>query len=309
VTVGWGFLGAGRIAAHLAGVVARAERATLVRVGASDPARAAALGQAGSYEDVLADPRVDVVYVALANHLHLPWTRRALAAGKHVLCEKPLGLSLAESRSLAEEAQGRLVEASFYRWHPLVRQVQTLLGEIGPVEHVEGGFCFSGVPAADYRMSAAFGGGASLDVGCYPVSAALWAAGAVTLVSARSRMAGDVDLATSYRLEHASGATSDLVGSMDDPPRCWLVVTGARGEIELRGHAFTGTGELRFADGRVARRLAAEGNGYAAMVEAVSGWAVGGDDWVLPLADSLACAAVLDAAAVSAASGAAVAIT
>jgi predicted dehydrogenase len=249
-----------------------------------------------------------VVYVALANHLHLPWARRALAAGKHVLCEKPLGLSLAEARALAEEADGRLVEASFYRWHPLVRQAQALLGEVGPVEHVEGGFCFSGVPASDYRMSAAYGGGASLDVGCYPVSAALWAAGPVRLVSARSRMSGDVDLATSYLLEHASGATSDLVGSMDDPARCWLVVTGAHGEIELRGHAFTGTGEVRSADGRGTRRLAGGGNGYASMVEAVSGWAAGGDDWVLPLADSLACAAVLDAAAVSAASGSTVAL-
>ncbi|HEY5334696.1 MAG TPA: Gfo/Idh/MocA family oxidoreductase [Mycobacteriales bacterium] len=307
MTVGWGFLGAGRIATHLAGVVAQAESATLVRVGASDPDRAATLGQPGSYEDVLDDPRVAVVYIALANHQHRPWTMRALAAGKHVLCEKPLGLSLGEARSLAEAAEGRLVEASFYRWHPLVAQAQALLDDIGPVEHVEGGFCFSGVPRSDYRMTAAYGGGASLDVGCYPVSAALWAAGPVQSVSARSRTVGDVDVATTYRLEHVSGATSDLVGSMDDPPRCWLVITGARGEIELRGHAFTGTGEARFGDGRGTRRLAGGGGGgYAAMVDAVSGWAAGGDDWVLPLEDSLACAAVLDAAAVSAASGAAV---
>ncbi|MGH3743566.1 MAG: Gfo/Idh/MocA family protein [Mycobacteriales bacterium] len=306
MAVGWGFLGAGRIAAHLAHVVSHAPRAALIRVGSADQDRAAALGAPGSYDDVLADPRVEVVYVALANHLHRPWTLRALAAGKHVLCEKPLGLSLAEATELAAVADGRLVEASFYRWHPRVRRAQAALAEIGPVEHVAGGFCFPGVPPTDYRMSAAYGGGASLDVGCYPVSAALWAAGAVTAVSARSRMAGDVDLATSYRLEHVSGATSELVGSMDDPARCWLVVTGAGGEIELRGHAFTGSAEVRPAGGGASRRLDGGGDGYAAMVDAVSGWALGGDDWVLPLDDSLACAAVLDAAAVSAASGSAI---
>lgn len=308
MTVGWGFLGAGRIAGHLAGVVGREPRARLVRVGASDPARAAALGPPGTYDDVLADPAVDVVYVALANHLHRPWALAALAAGKRVLCEKPLGCSSAEAAELAAAADGRLVEATFYRWHPRVRLLASLLEGIGPVRRVSAGFCFGGVPAGDYRRSAACGGGASLDVGCYPVSAALLLAGPATSVSARSRPAGGVDLETAYRLEHASGARSELVASMDAPARQWLVVTGARGELALEEPAFTGSGEVRRSGAGGSSRLDAGGDAYAAMVHAVSGWAAGGDDWVLPVGDSLACARVLDAAAVSAGSARAVAL-
>ena len=121
--VRWGFLGAGGIArTALAPAVAAASGAVLHAVAARDPARAAALGPVRAYGDyaaLLADDDVDAVYVALHNDAHLPWTLAALAAGKHVLCEKPLGLSAAEVDQMAAAAGDRLVvEASWYRWHP-----------------------------------------------------------------------------------------------------------------------------------------------------------------------------------------------
>jgi predicted dehydrogenase len=304
VTVGWGFLGAGRIARHLAWEISQVATADVVAVGGSSVERAASLGvgRPGRYDAVLADPAVEVVYVALANHLHLPWTLRALEAGKHVLCEKPLGLTAAEVTVLSAAAGDRLlVEALMWRWHPRALLAAQRLREIGPIEHVSAGFCFGGVGPDDYRRSAACGGGASLDVGVYPVSAALWAAGPVMSVSARSR-GGPVDLATSYLLEHVSGATSQLEASMDDRAAQWLVVTGRSGEVELRGDAFTGGGELLVSDGSSTSRVVVDGSGYRAMVEAVSTRVHGGDGWVLPLAESLAVAEVLDAARASAGS-------
>ncbi len=185
--VGWGFLGAGYIArAALAPAVHSADGAALVAAGARDIARAAALGPRGaaygSYDEVLADPSVEAVYIALANDDHLPWAERALAAGKHVLCEKPLGLTAAEVRQMAATARAAdrlLVEASWNRWHPRTRRAEALLrsGAIGAVRRVEAGFTFAGVAEDNYRLDPARGGGALYDVGCYATAAALWATG------------------------------------------------------------------------------------------------------------------------------------
>ena len=106
--IGWGFLGAGSIArSSLAPAVHRTAGAALHAVASRDPARAAVLGPAiayGDYDELLQDPRVQIVYIALHNSAHEAWTLRALAAGKHVLCEKPLGLDAAQVERMARAA-------------------------------------------------------------------------------------------------------------------------------------------------------------------------------------------------------------
>ena len=310
----WGFLGAGGIARNaLAPAVAAAPGAVLHAVGARDVERARALGPqraCASYEEVLADDEVDAVYVALHNDAHLPWTLAALRAGKHVLCEKPLGLSAAEVDEMAAAAGDRLlVEASWYRWHPRVRLAQSRLAEIGAVRHVAAGFSFDADLTGNYRLDPERGGGALYDVGCYAVSACLWAVGQGLPqdVVARSELGPTgVDLDTRAVLSW-DGAEAEVHAGIAADRGQWLVITGERGELELRGRsAFTAwkdeTTELWVSDGTATERVPVPAtDAYAVMVEEVSSAVRGGPGWVLPLAESRQTAAVLDAAFASAA--------
>ena len=317
----WGFLGAGMIArVGLAPAVHAADGAVLQHAAARDLSRAAALGPvtAGtSYDAVLADPDVDAVYVALSNEAHLPWTLAALAAGKDVLCEKPLGLTADEVDTVAAAAEraGRtVVEASWYRWHPRVRLAQQHLAGIGPVEHVTAGFTFGGVPDGNYRLDPARGGGALYDVGCYAVSACLWAVGRglphEVAAQVRSGPTG-VDLDARAVLDWPGGVTAEVHVGIDAGEGQWLVITGARGEIELRDAPYTSWRdpcELWVSDGSSTERLEVGAvDAYRLMVEQVSSVLSGGPGWVLPLEESRQTAAVLDAVRASgAADGAAV---
>ena len=180
----WGILGPGRIAPRLVRGVAASGRNELVAVASRDPGRSATfaarhgIGRSfGSYEALLAAPDVDVVYISLPNHLHAQWTVRALEAGKHVLCEKPLALSVQEVDAImaAAAAAGRIaVEAFMYLHHPqIIRAVEMArAGELGPLELVHGTFSFPLSQADDPRIDPSMGGGSLWDVGCYPVSLA-----------------------------------------------------------------------------------------------------------------------------------------
>jgi predicted dehydrogenase len=314
--VRWGFLGAGGIArTALAPAVAAAPGAVLHAAGARDVERARALGPrraCGSYEEVLADDDVEAVYISLANDAHLPWTLKALEAGKHVLCEKPLGLTAAEVDEMAAAAGDRLVvEASWYRWHPRVRLAQARLADIGTVRHVAAGFTFAGDLDGNYRLEPGRGGGALYDVGCYAVSACLWAVGRGLPqdVVARSTLGPTgVDLDTRAVLAWDGGdVEGEVHAAIDRDAGQWLVITGERGELELRGReAFTAwrdeATELWVSDGTSTERVPVPAvDAYAVMVEEVSSAVRGGPGWVLPLAESRQTAAVLDAAFASAA--------
>jgi predicted dehydrogenase len=324
MTVRWGFLGAGTIAKVLAQAVHEADGAVLQAAGARDVGRAQALGPVrahGSYDDVVASPDVDAVYVALSNDAHLPWTLAALRAGKAVLCEKPLGLTAAEvdeMTAVAQETGGLLVEASWYRWHPRVRLAQRTLTDIGTVRHVTAGFTFAGQLEGNYRLDPALGGGALYDVGCYAVSACLWAIGRglPDEVVARSELSpGGVDLDTRAILTwdavgRDGGAEAEVHAGISVDAGQWLVVRGDRGEIELRDAPYTSwkddDTELWVSDGTGTERLPVPAaDPYRLMVEEVSSVLQGGPGWVLPLAESRQTAAVLDAARASAASGSA----
>jgi predicted dehydrogenase len=142
-------------------------------------AAAARLGIAkayGSYEELLADPDIDAVYNPLPNHLHVPWSVRALEAGKHVLCEKPIGLTSAEAQELVEAGRRhprlKLMEAFMYRHHPQWRRALQIVGEggIGELRTVHSFFSYYNDDPANIRNQADIGGGGLMDIGCYNIS-------------------------------------------------------------------------------------------------------------------------------------------
>jgi len=178
----WGILGPGRIAPRLVRAVARSARGSLVAVAGRDQQRAAAFASQhgisrafGSYDELLAAPDVDVVYISLPNHLHAEWTIRALEAGKHVLCEKPLAITVEQVDAITAAAThaGRIAaEAFMYLHHPQILRAIELAqgGALGKLEVVNGAFSFFLTYPDDPRLDLAMGGGSLWDVGCYPVS-------------------------------------------------------------------------------------------------------------------------------------------
>ena len=140
----------------------------------------------GSYEALLADPEIDVIYNPLPNHLHAEWTIKAVEAGKHVLCEKPLALTVKEVDAIQSAARkhGRIVaEAFMYRHHPQTLKVQELVkgGSLGAIKMIRGSFTYVLSREGDVRLDPAMGGGSIWDVGCYPISYARSALGAEPL--------------------------------------------------------------------------------------------------------------------------------
>jgi len=180
-TLRWGLIGAARIAASALVPALRATGSTMVAVGCRDVERGAAfaamhgIAHVDSYEGVLGRDDIDAVYIALPNHAHLPLTLAALAAGKHVLCEKPLALNAAEVAQMqrASAASGKLVlEAFMYRFHPQIDRLRELIATaaLGRLKWLRGSFTYSLRDMSDVRWDPALGGGALYDLGCYPLS-------------------------------------------------------------------------------------------------------------------------------------------
>jgi len=191
--LGWGILGTGKIARIFGRALAGSARGRLVAVAsrAADRAEplAAELGAPrsyGAYDDLLADGEVDVVYVATPHPTHLEWGSKAAAAGKHVLCEKPLGVNRDEAERLVEAARRAgvfLMEAFAYRCHPQTAKLVALLrgGAIGEVRLIEAAFGYDAGPSpGNYLLSRELAGGGILDVGCYTTSMARLVAGVAT---------------------------------------------------------------------------------------------------------------------------------
>ena len=188
----WGILGAAGIArkAVIPGLQSSGANEVLAlasREAARAREAAGSLGvprSYGSYEELLADPDVEAVYNPLPNHLHVPWTVRALEAGKHVLCEKPIGLNAIEAAELLEVSrrhpQLRVMEAFMYRFHPQwVRTVELVRsGAVGRLQTVHSAFSYHKTDAANIRNRSDIGGGGMLDIGCYCISLSrlLWEA-------------------------------------------------------------------------------------------------------------------------------------
>ncbi|MEV5410301.1 Gfo/Idh/MocA family oxidoreductase [Thermopolyspora sp. NPDC052614] len=245
-----GVLGAARIAGAAIARPARDGGHRLVAIAARDRARAEEFAArhgvervAGSYAEVVTDPRVEVVYNPLPNGLHGPWNLAALAAGKHVLTEKPSAANreeAAEVRDAVAKAGTVFMEGFHYLFHPVTRRLHELVdgGELGEIRHVAASFQVKGPPDDDPRWSLALAGGALMDLGCYNLHAlrmlAPWTGGEPRVVAARGgERAGlpGVDEWLDADLEFPGGATASARCHMSYDGRVIaLRVVGSRGE-------------------------------------------------------------------------------
>jgi predicted dehydrogenase len=247
MTLRWGILGTGGIAKKFAeGLQPIADRCAVVAVGSRslDSARAFAANVPGcrahgSYDELLADPTVDVVYVALLNHQHAEWCIKAAQAGKHILCEKPAAMTTAELEQVlaaVRRAGTFFMEGFLYRCHPRWAKLRELIasGVIGEVRLVHAAFCFDG-SAVRRLQERALGGGALMDVGCYPLSWLRWIAGAEPIATTclAQRNADGVDLTASATLQFANGMLGTLHTSFVAHRHIAALVEGSRGRIDI----------------------------------------------------------------------------
>lgn len=243
----WGILGTGGIARKFARSLIESGSEQVVAIASRDYERAAVAGNAlqinsayGSYEELLADPSVEAVYIALPNSMHAEWTIAAARAGKHVLCEKPLALNADEAVTMASAAREHgvwLMEAFMYRFHPQTLRVQELLAAdtIGALRQVRASFGITIDEPGNVRLSPELGGGALYDVGCYCVSFARMVAGAAPKrVAATASWISGVDETLVGTLEYASGATAQIACSMASGRNQHVHVIGSHGTIEVR---------------------------------------------------------------------------
>ena len=243
--VRWGILSTEGINRALLGGAREADNAEVVAVASRDEARAAAYAAEndivtvhGSYEALLADPEIEAVYVPLPNSMHVPWSIRALEAGKHVLCEKPMSRRAADVEAAfdaAERAGRTLMEAFMWRYHPqtdvLVRLVAG--GAIGELRVVRAAFGFTLAPGeANVRWSGELEGGALMDVGCYCLSALRLLAGEPERVSAELVEGGEgVDGRFAGLLRFPGDVLGSFDCGMDVPRRAGLEIVGETGTI------------------------------------------------------------------------------
>ena len=308
MTINWGFIGAGWVAGKgMLPAVTAASNAHLYAVASRDPQRSQALGPElvhETYADLISDPQVDAVYISLANHLHCEWVIRALEAGKHVLCEKPLAMSSVEARQMIAAAQASdrlLVEAVWSRWHPRFARAVELVhsGAIGQIESITSEFTFTGELENNYRLTPEFGGGSLLDVGPYQVHA--WAAFINEIaefeISDVQRSIGTtgIDLTTKFAGTINSTIHVSALASFEMAEKQSLTISGTAGEIEfLGGQAFTSWNEassLRV--GNVEEHFAAI-DPFTVMIESMGERISGTDAWLVSNHDSLRVMEILD---------------
>jgi predicted dehydrogenase len=244
----WGVLGAAKIAIEkVIPAMQRGQWSEVTAIASRDveKARAAAakLGLAtayGSYEELLADDRIDAVYNPLPNHLHVPWTIQAAERGKHVLCEKPIALSADEARQLLavrERTGAKIQEAFMVRTHPQWLAVKDLIasGRIGEVRSILGAFSYTNRDPANIRNRPEFGGGALMDIGCYLVNTSRFIFGREPL-RVTGAIQRDPDMGTDrltsllldYGTGHAAGTCSTQMVFYQQ-----LQIFGTTGRIEM----------------------------------------------------------------------------
>lgn len=308
MAVNWGFLGAGYVASRgLAPAVHASRGAHLYAVASRDEQRSATLEPErvhATYDSLLADERVDAVYISLSNSQHREWVTKSLDAGKHVLCEKPLGLNAQETEEMFATASrnGRLlVEAVWGRWHPrFSRMVEVVAsGAIGNIQHIETAFTFTSEMTDNYRLNPLMGGGALLDVGCYQAHG--WVAlanGAIDLeIEDLLRVIGPtgVDLTTDVSVRINSAITAHAVSSFALPSQQQFIVQGSSGSMRTGvGESFTTWNE---ASSLYINDVVEEfevANAFVEMVEDVSRVIEGEEGWVVSSADSIRVAHILD---------------
>lgn len=245
----WGILSTANIGIkRVIPAILSGERGLVAAIASRDASRAAEVAARfsiprsyGSYEALLTDPAIDAIYNPLPNHLHVEWTVKALNAGKHVLCEKPLGISATETQVLIDardRSQKRVIEAFMVRHHPQWHRVRELVraGRIGSIRSIQSAFMFTVLDPNNVRNQAQLGGGALYDVGCYPLVTARYIFGveparAIALINRDAHLG--VDTLTGGLLEFPGGG--QLVFSCAFRAAAYQRVTilGSDGRIDM----------------------------------------------------------------------------
>ena len=328
--VRWGVLGSATIARKcVLPAIGASRNGTLRALGTRHPGESRTLVRDNriphlydDYDRVLQDPDVDAVYIPLPNRLHLPWTLKALDAGKHVLCEKPLACSAGQAREMAVAARksGRiLMEAMMYRFHPRTRRVKALVdeGAIGAPRLVRAAFCFSMAPSLlksgdNHRLTSPTGAGCLMDVGCYAVGISRLLLGAEPVAvqaQAICRDNTDVDIHLVGNLRFPHDALATIEASFCSGLQQTYTIVGADGAIELPHNAFVpwekdASLNLRGKDQETGDIMVIPGaDEYRLMVEHFADRVLTGGEPAVTLADSIGNLTVLDALAEAARTG------
>lgn len=243
----WGLLSTARINNALITPLRASKRNKLVAVASRSQASADAYAKEkkilqahGSYESLLADPDIDVIYNPLPNHLHAEWTIKAVEAGKHVLCEKPLALSVAEVDAVKAAARqhGRVVaEAFMYRHHPQTLKVQELVksGSLGTVKLIRGSFSYMLSRKGDVRLNPEWGGGSIWDVGCYPISYARSVLGGEPLEVFGHQVIGPTGIDDTFvgQMRFANDVLAQFDSSFVIPFHVFMEIIGSEGTLSI----------------------------------------------------------------------------
>ncbi|MEX2461947.1 MAG: Gfo/Idh/MocA family oxidoreductase [Paenibacillaceae bacterium] len=247
----WGILGCAGIAVKsVIPGIQQSQTSTVSAIASRDAGKAEAVAKQlgiaqayGSYEELLADPNIDVVYIPLPNHLHCEWTIRAAEAGKHVLCEKPIALDAQEAEKMVKacsDAGVLLAEAFMYRHHPRYDRIKEIIrsGEIGAIRGIHGAFTFNeAANSENVRFKRFMGGGSLYDVGCYPISAARYILErepeAATVHAIFSSEYDHVDMMAAGILEFSGGVALTFDCGMWAAFRNTLEILGTEGIIEV----------------------------------------------------------------------------
>jgi len=253
----WGLLSTARINRSLIPPLRASKRNQLVAVASRAQDSADKYAQEwkiprahGSYEALLADPEIDVIYNPLPNHLHAEWTIKAVEAGKHVLCEKPLALTVEEVDAIQSAARrhGRIVmEAFMYRHHPQTLKVQELVknGSLGTLKLIRGSFSYVLSREGDVRLKPEMGGGSIWDVGCYPISYARMIVGENPLEVFGWQVTGPTEIDETFagQMRFAKGVLAQFDSSFVIPFHTFMEIVGSDGTLNIPRPFRPGTDE------------------------------------------------------------------
>jgi predicted dehydrogenase len=323
----WGILGAARVNERLLPAIVEARNAELVAIASRRPGAAAATlakyapDQTGvatydSLEPLLDDPRIQAIYLPLANEEHAEWAPRAMERGKHVLIEKPMALSVADIEAIEAAARDKgvaVMEGFMYRFHPQHGRVRELLasGLIGDIRFVRTSFSFQMRPARMYRLSRdiSLGGGAMWDIGCYAIhTARMWFADAPLAVTAMAHtVESGADVSTSGIIDFGGGRRAHFDFSFECARRSEYEITGTLGSLkcptvwQLPGDV----PEIQWwtEDGRRGEERLKPANHFVLEIEGFSDAVLSGQPPLLSFEDAKANCRVIVAALQSAATG------
>lgn len=317
--INWGLLSTARINRALIKPLRASKRTRLLGVASRSLSSAEAYAREwriprayGSYDDLLADPEIDVIYNPLPNHLHAEWTVKALHAGKHVLCEKPFALKLKEVDSIiaASQETGRIAtEAFMYRHHAQTLKVKELVdgGAVGRLQLIKGAFTFPLTRPGDIRFIKEYGGGSLWDVGCYPISYARMVVGEEPAEVFGSQVLGPGGCDESFygQMRFGNGVHTQFDCGFNSQSRSYIEIIGTEGTIHVSNPFKPGVwNEIILTSGVKTRRVRIRGQElYLGEVEDLCNAAQGQEPPRISLQDSRANVAAILALARSAETG------